>query len=98
MCRYDQACHPSLPLVILSVSEESRFPARQILRCAQDDNLLPILVVKNHYRPSTVDNMMSEFHIQTALFSFYGIASCTEVTMNVAFEPETYNVRCPPLY
>ena len=43
-------CHPSLPLVILSVSEESRFPARQILCCAQDDNLLPILVVKNHYR------------------------------------------------
>src|SRR5437588_2651045 len=25
------------PLVILSVSEESRYPSREILRCAQDD-------------------------------------------------------------
>ena len=26
-------------------------PANEILRCAQDDNLLPILLVKLHYRP-----------------------------------------------
>ena len=27
---------------------------KKICRCAQDDNLLPVLVVKNRYRPSRV--------------------------------------------
>ena len=31
-------CHPDLAIVILSVSEESRCPAREILRETQDDN------------------------------------------------------------
>jgi len=38
----DRHCHPER-------SEGSRCRANQILRCAQDDNLLPVLVVKNHY-------------------------------------------------
>ncbi len=31
-------CHPDLAIVILSVSEESRSPAREILRFTKDDN------------------------------------------------------------
>jgi hypothetical protein len=38
-----QSCHPER-------SEGSLCPSRQALRCAQDDNTFPILVVKTHYR------------------------------------------------
>src|SRR5213592_1728231 len=44
MCRCEQTCHPER-------SEGSDMPGTEILRCAQDDNLLPILLVKLHYRP-----------------------------------------------
>jgi hypothetical protein len=40
----NRSCHPER-------NEGSRCPAYQILRCAQDDILLPILIVKIHYRP-----------------------------------------------
>jgi hypothetical protein len=33
-------------------SEASRCPSRQTLRCAQHDKIFPILLVKNHYRPT----------------------------------------------
>src|SRR5437899_999649 len=37
-------------LVMMSATKHLG-PANEILRCAQDDNLLPILLVKLHYRP-----------------------------------------------
>jgi hypothetical protein len=36
-CKRGLACHPEVWFVILSVSEESRCPGREILRFAQDD-------------------------------------------------------------
>ena len=40
-------CHPER-------SEGSDSPGTEILRCAQDDKTLPILNVKNHYRPAYI--------------------------------------------
>jgi hypothetical protein len=40
-------CHPER-------SEASDALNTEMLRCAQDDNLLPILMVKVHYRPGTL--------------------------------------------
>src|SRR2546429_4889815 len=37
-------------LVMMSATKHLG-PANEILRCAQDDNLLPILLVNLHYRP-----------------------------------------------
>jgi len=42
-----RSCHPEH-------SEGSVRPSRQTLRSAQGDKLLPVLLVKNHYRPSPV--------------------------------------------
>jgi len=58
-----QACHSER-------SEESDAPGTEILRgvyperseWAQNDNLLPVLVVKNHYRLS-VDSKMAANHL-----------------------------------
>ena len=47
---------PVILSLVLSAAKEQRriFPSREILRCAQDDTTVPILVVKTHYGPTNL--------------------------------------------
>jgi hypothetical protein len=50
----NRSCHPER-------SEGSLTGQAQILRCAQNDNTFPILVVKFHYRPlEGIDGLVAD--------------------------------------
>ena len=75
--RISQQSHSSRPAPIMNFHDQSRSchpersegsvrPSRQTLRSAQGDQLLPVLLVKNHYRQQSCPTNLSLFIISSA--------------------------------